>query len=168
MISSPSSYRKSCPGSLNVPSRWAELRGTHHTEAHGQGQRTISLTPRWFQKPSGGVARTHLFCSVGNGGFCAFRKALVLESGPPQLPQPTIEGNSWRQKGIRQERQDSVPGYSKKRPKISYRRCLNRLYEAFLFAGAQPLVSLTWPRSMQRNRVPQCQLLTRAIHRGGP
>jgi len=70
-------------------------------------------------------------------------------------------------KEIRQSRQDSVAGYTK-RLRISYLRCLNRLCEAPRFAGAQSLVSLTWPRSMQRSRAPQYRLSTRAIHRGGP
>src|SRR5580704_7597203 len=120
--------------------------------------------PGGSKNPSGGFARTHLFCSVENGGFCAFRKDLVSKSGP-QFPHSQQSRAFMATKGNSSEKQDSVPAYSKKRPIVSYRRCLNRLFEGFLFAGAQSLVSLTWPRSMQRSRVPQCRLLTPAIHR---
>jgi len=125
-------------------------------------------------KPSGGskkplwwLCQNPFILQCRNGGFCAFRKDLVLESGP-QLPHSQQSTEFMATKGNSSKKQDSVPAHSKKRPIVSYRRCLNRLFEGFLFAGAQSLVSLTWPRSMQRSRVPQCHLLTRAIHRGGP
>ena len=96
----------------------------------------------------------------------ARNQVIMIPFGLPHSQQ-SGEFNGDKREFVRRGK-TPCPAIPKKSPRICYQRCLNRLYEGFLFPGAQSLVSLTWPRSMQRRRVPQCQLLTRAIHRGGP
>ena len=128
---------------------------------------TLHASNLWSLKPKPTVARTDLFCSVEMSDPALSKKDLVLESRP-QLPHSQQSGISWRQKEFVRRDKTRCPAMPRRGLEFLFRQCLNRLYEGFLFAGAQSLVSLTWPRSMQRSRVPQCQLLTRAIHRGGP
>ena len=128
---------------------------------------TLHASNLWSLKPKPTVARTDLFCSVEMSDPARSKKTWFWN--------PDHSFHTANNRGFHGDKRNSsgetktrCPAIPRRGLEFLFRQCLNRLYEGFLFAGAQSLVSLTWPRSMQRSRVPECQLLTRAIHRGGP